>query len=125
MQFFNSSEVSAATTRTSVFVRSSDSDVSPRQRKKNFFQSLTTSTEQQQPFSEVEVFLSDPSTKLISLNKYPTIKEMYVKLNAALPSSASVERLFSVGGSIYRPTRSRLSDSNFEKMLFLKVNNNL
>ncbi len=102
---------------------SEDSDVSPRNRKKNFFGSLATSTSQQ-TLSELDIYFSDPSNKLSSLDKYPKLKEMYLKLNTALPSSASVERLFSVGGSIYRPTRNRLSDTNFEKLLFLKVNSN-
>ena len=52
----------------------------------------------------------------------PTFKKMYIKFNAALPSSASVERLFSAAGHIFRPTRNMLSDENFEKLILLKVN---
>ena len=102
---------------------SEDSDASPR-KKKNFFAGLYRSSSTQST-SELDLFLADSTKKTSSLVKYPTIKEMFLKFNAALPSSASVERLFSVGGSIFRPTRSRLSDSNFEKMLFFKVNSKL
>ena len=74
--------------------------------------------------NEVDLFLADQS-KISSLNKYPTLKKMYIKYNAALPSSASVERLFSLAGRIFTPLRSRMSDKNFEKMLFLKANKRL
>ncbi|XP_046448785.1 uncharacterized protein LOC124197389 [Daphnia pulex] len=104
-------------------VVSEDSDASPN-KKKNFFESLYRSSSIPST-SELDMFLADQSTKTNSLLKFPTIKEMFLKFNAALPSSASVERLFSVGGSIFRPTRNRLSDANFEKMLFLKVNSKL
>jgi hypothetical protein len=39
-----------------------------------------------------------------------------------LASSDAVERVFSVGGSILRPSRRRLSDKLFEMLLFLKCN---
>ncbi|KAI9554937.1 hypothetical protein GHT06_020217 [Daphnia sinensis] len=104
-------------------VVSEDSDASPN-KKKNFFESLYRPSSIPST-SELDMFLADQSVKTSSLLKYPTIKEMFLKFNAALPSSASVERLFSVGGSIFRPTRNRLSDANFEKMLFLKVNSKL
>jgi len=36
-----------------------------------------------------------------SLNAYPHIKNLYVSLNTTLPTSAAVERLFSLGGRVF------------------------
>jgi hypothetical protein len=71
--------------------------------------------------NEVDLYLSDTSQKLSSLKKYPALKQLFLKYNAALPSSASVERLFSLSGRIFVPLRNGLSDINFERLLFLKV----
>jgi hypothetical protein len=63
---------------------SEDSDASPR-KKKNFFAGLYRSSSTQST-SELDLFLADSTTKTSSLVKYPTIKEMFLKFNAALPS---------------------------------------
>ena len=47
---------------------------------------------------------------------------LFIKYNTPLPSSAVVERLFSVAGDIMRLKRASLSASNFEMLVFLKVN---
>lgn len=39
-----------------------------------------------------------------------------------MPSSAAVEKLFSFTGMINTPIRSNLSDKTFEKLVFLKGN---
>lgn len=50
----------------------------------------------------------------------------YAKFILNIPAtSAPVERVFSIGGAILRPSRRRLSDSLFEKLLFLKCNSGL
>ena len=53
--------------------------------------------------AEVESYLSDPSTELSSLEAYPNIRQVYLKLNTGLPASAAVERLFSLGGRFFAP----------------------
>ncbi len=70
---------------------------------------------------EVDKYLADPSSEVQSLQTYPNVRKLYMKLNTGLPSSASVERLFSLGGRVFTPMRSRLSSSHFEMMVFMRA----
>ena len=72
--------------------------------------------------TELASYLADPDRSLSKLNKYPLVKATFMHSNAALPSSAAVERLFSIGGQIETAKRNRLSDSKLEKLLLLKTN---
>ena len=71
--------------------------------------------------TEEDRYLADSCTELSSLNSYPNIKNLYISLNTGLPASAAVERLFSLGGRIFSPIRSRLSAEHFEIMAFLRL----
>jgi hypothetical protein len=68
-------------------------------------------------------YLEDSDRALSVLNKYPLVRSMFRKFNVGLPSSAAVERLFSVGGMICTAKRNRLSPQLFEKLLLQRINN--
>ena len=55
----------------------------------------------------------------------PILVKLFVKYNTAMPSSAAVEWLFSMGKDILRAKRAALSDANFEMLMFLKGNMHL
>ena len=69
---------------------------------------------------QLEDFLASKLTSIRMLKDYTLIAQAFLKANSTLPSSAAVERLFSVAGMILTPRRCKMSDKLFDKMVFLK-----
>jgi hypothetical protein len=67
-------------------------------------------------------FLNDTSKEMNLLEKHPQVKQLFIRYNTCIPSSAHVERLFSAGSLIMTKRRNRLSDKLFETLLMLKIN---
>ncbi|BES88610.1 Hypothetical protein NTJ_01416 [Nesidiocoris tenuis] len=78
---------------------------------------LKTSAQQQ-----ILNYFMDNSKDLTLLDKFATIKTVFLKTNVILPSSAPVERLFSFATMTNAPKSNRLSDKNFESRVILKAN---
>lgn len=75
---------------------------------------------------EITRYLSKSPTKNLNiLNEMPTVKKVFLKFNTPLPSSAAVERIFSIGGAVLSKKRGRMNDKNFENVLMLKCNKSL
>jgi len=73
--------------------------------------------------NEMADFLNkSPTKKIIVLNNTPILKKVFIKYNTPLPSSAPIERVFSIGACVLTKKRGKMSDSNFEKTMLLKSN---
>lgn len=57
--------------------------------------------------------------KLVGGDK--AIKKLFIKYNAAIPSSARVERLFGQAALVLTVRRNRLSDIILEMLILLKI----
>ncbi|XP_048735601.2 uncharacterized protein LOC125651020 [Ostrea edulis] len=53
------------------------------------------------------------------------LSAMVCKFLTIPASSAPVEQLFSIGGTIFRPERCRLADQTFERLMNIKCNSNV
>lgn len=84
------------------------------------FEQKTVQNESEE--EELQRFLKSNNCNIEMLNDYPKIKKLFIKYNTALPSSASVERMFSVGGSVLTPQRGHLNDDTMEQQILLKIN---
>ena len=71
--------------------------------------------------NELENYLRDPDTNIAMLDKYPQLKQLFLKYNTAIPTSAPVERLFSQASLILTVRRNKLSDTLLEMLLLLKM----
>lgn len=100
----------------------SDTDISSSSEEPDDFFNFTnsrTDVAQSQKYLE---YLKDSSTDLSMLNKHPEVKQLFIRYNTCIPSSAPVERLFSTGALVLTKRRNRLSDKLFETLLMLKIN---
>jgi hypothetical protein len=70
---------------------------------------------------QVTGFLSSRSDTMAGLLAYPAVAEAFKKSNSTLPSSATVERLFSAAAQILTNRRCTLSDDNFDKLVFTRA----
>ena len=53
---------------------------------------------------------------------FPRLRELFLKYNTALPSSAGVERFFSKSGHCFTSVRNVIADDTLEMEVMLKVN---
>lgn len=65
-------------------------------------------------------YLASKGDAVNILLAYPAIVDAFRKINSTLPSSASVERLFSAAAQVLSPRRCQLSDDNFDHLVFLR-----
>ncbi|KAK8382392.1 hypothetical protein O3P69_015373 [Scylla paramamosain] len=73
----------------------------------------------------VKVWLEAKGTESLAdpaFNSEKVLINLFLRYNTAMPSSAVVERLFSLGNDIIRAKRSSLSDENFNMFMFMKGN---
>jgi hypothetical protein len=70
-------------------------------------------------------YLNSTSDETTSIKSWPELKEIFIKLNTPIPSSASAERLFSCAGLVMTNKRTRMTDKLFENLVFLKMNMNM
>ncbi|XP_057339645.1 zinc finger BED domain-containing protein 4-like [Microplitis mediator] len=80
------------------------------------------SSSQGQTAAEVDCFLKSSKFRFSILDDYPTIRQVFLKFNTPLPSSAPVERLFSHATMMNLPKYNRLSDEHFEQRVLFKAN---
>ncbi|KAF2365032.1 Zinc finger BED-type [Trinorchestia longiramus] len=73
----------------------------------------------------VNVWLQTKGTESLAdpaFNSEKVLIDLFLRYNTAMPSSAAVERWFSLGKDIIRAKRNSLSDENFNMLMFTKGN---
>ena len=104
----------------------SSSDTDPEGKSDDFFGSFASkgNEENQTAKNKLDKFLKQSQRKGQKNFVFPdkNFKDLFLKFNTAIPSSAAVEKIFSLGKDILKPKRSELSDAHFEMLVFLKGN---
>jgi len=68
---------------------------------------------------------SQPFVGFDIMKKYKCISKIFIRFNTAPPSSAAVERVFSVASHIFTKERNNLTDEHFEERLLCQYAKNL
>lgn len=87
-----------------------------------FFEYLDQNNNAREMDSIDEFFQGALTDDLRTVMQNIQLKTAFIRYNTVLPSSAPVERLFSIASLILSSKRFCLTDELFEKLLFLKTN---
>ena len=74
------------------------------------------------PIPAVTEKKNENKTKTTNPSRVDAWVTLFLRYNKPLPSSASIDRVFSYGSAILRPKRATLAAENFEALVFLKGN---
>ena len=63
-----------------------------------------------------------PNKGPLTVDAFPheSFRDLFLRFNTQIPSSAAVERMFSMEKDVLEPKRSKMSDQHFEKLVFLR-----
>lgn len=67
-------------------------------------------------------YLEDKRNNIEMLYDYNLVKQMFIRYNTNLPSSAPVERMFNFATLLNSSRRHAIADNLFEQLVFLKAN---
>lgn len=88
----------------------------------DLFEGEIKRNENSNPERYIQQYLSDERIGFDIFLKYKNLKELFIKYNTSLPSSAPSECLFSMARKCFNYSRTKLTDENFEAQILLKVN---
>ncbi|KAM6957781.1 uncharacterized protein zbedx [Aplochiton taeniatus] len=74
---------------------------------------------------EVRKYAEGTSKSLECLQDFPKVKQLFLKYNTTLPSSAPVQRLFTHKEHLVMSQKNCLTDEYFERILLLRYNNSV
>lgn len=74
---------------------------------------------------EIRKYMEGTGKSLECLQDFPRVKQLFLRYNTTLPSTAPVQRLFSQKGNLVTSQRNFLTDDYFERIQLLRYNSNV
>ncbi|XP_028311290.1 uncharacterized protein zbedx [Gouania willdenowi] len=85
----------------------------------------TDQMQQRGVMEEITKYVEGTGKSLECLQDYPRVKQLFLKYNTTLPSTAPIQRFFSQKGNLVTTQRNSLTDDYFERILLLRYNSSI
>ncbi|XP_013889540.1 uncharacterized protein zbedx [Austrofundulus limnaeus] len=85
----------------------------------------TTQIQRRGVMEEIRKYVEGTGKSLECLQDFPRVKQLFLKYNTTLPSTAPVQRLFGQKGNLVTSQRNFLTDDYFERVQLLRYNSNV
>ncbi|XP_077415188.1 zinc finger BED domain-containing protein 4 [Vanacampus margaritifer] len=86
---------------------------------------LTAGIQERGVTEEIRKYVEGTGKSLECLQDFPRVKQLFLKYNTTLPSTAPIQRLFSQKGNLATSQRNVLTDDYFERIQLLRYNINV